>query len=219
MEVATIQGETRQPGNRHANEGLRRRGLIPAVIYGHGQNPEHVSLSRHDTELALSRATHVVQVRIEGRDQQYLLKDVQFDHLQKTPVHVDLMRVDVHERVQVKVPLEFRGTAKGVAEGGGVLLHVMSELEIECAVLAIPESIRVRVDFLELNQSLHVREIELPEGVEALAKPEDIVAVVQPPRAVVEPTAAVVPAEGEAAAKEPEVISKGKVETEEEAGA
>ena len=211
MEITTVQGEARQPGNRHANERLRHAGLIPAVIYGHGEAPEHIALSLHDVELALEHASHVINVKLQAGEKQYLLKDVQFDHLQKTPVHVDLMRVDVNERVKVNVPIDFRGTPKGVAEGG-TLLHVLSELEIECLVLQIPDAIRVRVDQMEMNQQLHVSDIAVPDNAKILNAPTDIVAIVQPPRA--ETTAAPAAVEGEASSAEPEVITKGKIEEE-----
>lgn len=216
MDIATIQGETRTLGGRHANDRLRRQGLVPAVIYGHGKDPEYVSLSRHDMELALAHLQHVVQLKVGGREQQYLIKDVQYDHLQKTPIHVDLMRVDPNERVRVKVAIDLRGTPAGTLKGG-TLVQVLAEAEIECLLLKIPDSIRARVDHLELNDMLHVREIEVPPDVKILHSPDDIVAVVHPPRTTVTPEAeAAAPAEG----AEPEVISKGvKEEAEDEAGA
>jgi large subunit ribosomal protein L25 len=213
MEIATVQGETRQPGNRHASKHLRAKGLIPGVIYGHGEAPEHIALSQHDMALALEKSAHVINFKVGPQEKQYLVKDVQFDHLQKSPIHVDLMRVDVNERVRVSVPIEFRGTPVGVSEGGS-LVHVLAELEIEALVLQIPDSIRVRVDGLAMNQSLPVSEIEVPENVKILNAPTDIVAVVQPPRAEAAPVAAA-PVEGEATGAEPEVIAKGKAEEEE----
>lgn len=216
MDIATIQGEARTLGGRHANDRLRRQGLVPAVIYGHGKDPEYVSLSRHDIELALAHLQHVVQLKVGGHEQQYLIKDVQYDHLQKTPIHVDLVRVDPNERVRVKVAIDLRGTPAGTLKGG-TLVQVLAEAEVECLLLKIPDSIRARVDHLELNDMLHVREIELPPDIKILHGPDDIVAVVHPPRATVTPEAeAAAPAEG----AEPEVISKGvKEEAEDEAGA
>lgn len=216
MDTATIQGETRNPGGRHANDRLRRRGLVPAVIYGHGQAPETVSLSLHDTVLALEHVAHVVRLRIDGREQQYLIKDVQYDHLQKDPIHVDLMRVDVNERVHVKVPIVLRGTPVGASEGGN-LVQVLSDLELDCLLRKIPESIRAQVTHLGLNESLRVRELELPPDVKVIRhEPDDIVAVVHPPRGM---TAAEIEAleseAGEKAAAEPEVIGKGKEDTDE----
>jgi len=215
MEISTIQGEVRQPGGRHANERLRRRGLVPAVIYGHKQPPQTVALSLHDTVLALSHMTRIIRLKINGREEQYLIKDVQYDHLHKTPIHVDLMRVDVSERVRVRVPVELRGTPKGALEGG-TLVQVLAELEIECRPLEIPEVLKARVDHLGLNETLHVREIAVPPEIKVHHAPDDIVAVVHPPRGTTTEAAAV--AEGEEGPAEPEVISKGKEESEGEGG-
>lgn len=205
MQIANIKGERREPGGRHANERLRRRGLVPAIVYGHGEKPETVALSARDLEQALEDLAHVVSVETGGKPQQYLIKDVQFDHLQKRPLHVDLMRVDATERVKVKVPLELRGDAKGASQGG-VLVQLIGDLDVECLLLAIPDSIRVNVSELGLNQSLHVRELEMPEGVKALHHPEEIVVVCRPPRAEVPVAAA--PVEGAEGPAEPEVIGR-----------
>jgi large subunit ribosomal protein L25 len=213
MQIASVSGEKRAVGGRHANERVRRRGLVPAVIYGHGEPPETVSISRHDLELALAHARHVIALQIDGRETRYLIKEVQYDHLQKTPIHVDLMRVDASERVRVKVALELRGVPQGV-RNGGVLLQTMGDLDVECPLLEIPESIRVDIAHLGLNQSLHVRELELPPGMKVLHEPETAVAVVRAKREEV-PVAA--PAEAEAAA-EPEVIGRVAREQPEEEG-
>ncbi len=209
MEIDTIQGETRNPAGRHANDRLRRRGMLPAIIYGHGQPAQMVSLSRRDTQLALEHQIRVIKLQINGQEEQYLIKDVQYDHLQKEPLHVDLMRVDVTERVQVKVAIELRGTPAGAAKGG-TLVHVITDLEIECLLLKIPEGVRARVDHLHLNEALHVRDIELPPDVKVLHEPEDIVAVVHPPRGKVdEDEETETPAED---GTEPEIIGKGPKE-------
>jgi large subunit ribosomal protein L25 len=215
MEIATVQGEKRQLAGHHGNERLRRRGFVPAVIYGHGQPVEYASVSLHDLRLALDHRAHVVKVLTDGQEEQYLLKGVQYDHLQQTPLHVDLMRVDLTEQVHVKVAIEYRGTPKGCA-AGGVLVTILSDLEIECELLNIPESIRIRVDHLELNQTLHVRDVQFPPGIVTKHAADDIVAVVQPPRVHAEAVAGAV-VEG-AAAVEPEIIGKGPKETEESAG-
>lgn len=213
METAVVKGEMRELGGRHANDRLRQRGLLPAVIYGHMEPPEYVSLSLHDFELALHHAAHVIKLLIDGRERQYLIKDVQYDHLQKTPVHIDLMRVDVTEKVHVHVPLEFRGTPMGVAHGG-TLVQIQTELEVECLVLQIPDSIRVNVEHLGLNDALFQREVTVPENVKVLGDPDAVIAVVHPPRGGVDEDLEATAEAGEGAS-EPEVIGKGKSEDEE----
>ncbi len=215
MEMTKIRSEPRQPGNRHANERLRRQGLVPAVIYGHQETPEAVSLSRHDLDLALQHATHVVRLAVGGQERPYLIKEVQYDHLQKDPLHVDLMRVDEHERVKVRVPVALKGVPKGVL-AGGELVQVLADVEVECPLLAIPEAVYCNVKDIEIDQMLHIREMEFPADVKPLHDADDIVLLVRVKKAEEGPAA---PAEAaaEAAAAEPEVIGK-KAKEEEAAG-
>jgi large subunit ribosomal protein L25 len=214
MEAAVIQGETRKPGGRHANNRLRKRGLVPAVIYGHELPPDTVALSQHDLVLALEHAQHVVRLTVDGKETQYLLKDVQFDHLQHLPIHADLLRVDPDERVVVKVALELRGEAKGIHEGGD-LIQVLTELEVECSLLNIPDVLRPRVDHLGVGDTLQVHEVELPQGTSTPHSPDDVVATVHAKRGV-----AVEEGEVEVAAEEaegePEVIGRTAKEEERE---
>ena len=219
MEVELIKAEARKAGGRHANERLRRRGLVPAVVYGHGQPPENLAVSAHDLHLVLQRKRHVVKVNLDGKEQAYLLKDVQYDHLQSTPIHLDLMRVDLSERVRVKVTIELKGEPLGVKEGG-VLIQIMPAVELECPIMAIPELITHVVAELNIGQTVHVRDLAVPADTKVTSHLDDIVATCQHKRGdVEEAAAAAVPAaEGEATTAEPEVISRGKLETEEEKG-
>jgi large subunit ribosomal protein L25 len=218
MEVELIKAESRAAGGRHANERLRRRGLIPAVVYGHGQPPENLAVDAHDLHLVLLRKRHVVKVNLGGQERAYLLKDVQYDYLQTTPIHVDLMRVDLSERVRVKVPVILKGEPLGVREGG-VLIQILPDVELECPLMAIPESITHNVAELNIGQTVHVRDLAVPADTKATSHAEDIVATCQHKRGEVEEAAAAAPAtEGEATTAEPEVISRGKLETEEETG-
>ena len=209
MQIATVQAETRNAGGRTINRRLRKQGWVPAIVYGHGEAPENLALSRHDLELALEHAAHVIQVKIGGQEKAYLVKDVQYDHLQHELIHADLMRVDLNERVTVKVALEFRGEPHGIHEGGE-FIPLVTDLEVECPLLEIPESIRVKVEHLGVGQTLHVKDLVLPTGVTPTFDPEDAVAIVRLKRGA-EETAAAAPAEG---AAEPEVIGRGKEESE-----
>ncbi len=203
MEIATLQAETREAGGTRAARRLRRQGKVPAVIYGHGQSPENVAVSARDLSNLLEHGAHVLQVSVEGQNRQVLIKDVQFDHLGTDPVHVDFTHVDLAERVHVSIPLEFRGTPVGTHEGG-VLDHGLVDLEVECLVTEIPESIRVNVADMKLGDLLHVRDLELSESVRAVTPAEAIVCSV---RAKTAAAAVAEEAEAEAGAEEePEVI-------------
>ncbi|MFQ5807778.1 MAG: 50S ribosomal protein L25 [Phycisphaerae bacterium] len=214
MQIASIQGETRKPGGRHANARLRKRGLVPAVIYGHGLPPETVALSRHDLLLALEHAQHVIRLAIDGQETQFLLKDVQYDHLQHLPIHADLMRVDVDERVHVNVGIEFRGEPHGVHEGGE-LIQVLTDLDIECPLVNIPEVLRLKIDHLGVGEALHVRDIQLPAGVSTRHNLDDVIATVRAKRGVTieEEEAELAIEEG---GEEPEVIGRAAKQEESE---
>ncbi|MBL8879484.1 MAG: 50S ribosomal protein L25 [Phycisphaerales bacterium] len=203
MEIATIKGEKRTVAGKHANERLRRGGHTPGVIYGHNETPEAIAVSSHDLQQALAHMTHVVSLDMGGKKTTYLLKEVQYDHLQRTPLHIDLMRVDPNEKVRVTVPVHTRGEPKG-AGAGTSLVMVLADLHIECPLLAIPDAIMVNVSHLEVGHSIHVKELTLPQGVTALHQPDDIVCVLRTLKTE-EPTATVAV---EGAPAEPEVIGR-----------
>lgn len=207
MQVATINGETRTQRSRSALRNLRNRGLVPAIVYGHKETPEMLALSAHDLDLALEKMAHVVKVKLGAREEQYLLKDVQYDHMQATPMHVDLMRADLTERLTVRVPIELRGEPHGIHEGG-VLVQIADSLEVECCLLDIPESIRPNVSHLGLNEALQVKDIDLPDGVTATGKPDEIIATVTAKRGVTEEEAAASEEGVEGAPAEPELIGR-----------
>lgn len=214
MEIPTVKAETRKAAGSRAATRLRTSGKLPGIMYGHKQDPVAISLDRHDLEQHLSRGAHLLQVDMAGKSQPCLIKDAQYDYLGATLVHVDLARVDLNERVKVHVPIELRGTPKGISEGG-VLNQELSDIEIECIVARIPEKVRVDVSHLALHSVLYVKELKLDAGMTAVSDPEKVVATVRPPQVHAEaavPGAA--PAEG---AAEPEVIAKGKIEEEGEA--
>lgn len=214
MQIAVIQGEARSRGGRHANRRLRKRGLVPAIIYGHEQAPETVALSQHDLLLAIKRAQHVVKVAIGKQQKRYLLKDVQFDHLQHEPIHADLMRVNPKERVRISVGIEFRGEPHGVHEGGELIL-VMTDLDVQCPLASIPEALLVKIDHLGVGETLHVRDLELPEGITTHQNPEDVVATVRAKRGGLGgPAEEGAEAAAEEGGAEPEVIGRASKEEE-----
>jgi large subunit ribosomal protein L25 len=217
MQIATLQAEIRQAGGTRAAQRLRRTGKLPGVIYGHNEEPETVAVDAHDLSVLLEHGAHVLELDVGGSKKQVLIKDVQLDHLGSSPVHVDFARIDMDERVHVSVPIEFRGEPIGTHEGG-LLEHSLVDLEIECRVLEIPESIRVNVSDLGVGQSLHVNQIEMPEGMKAVTPGDAIVCAVRMKAAAIAEEAEVVEEE-EAGAEEPEIIGrKEKEEQEEESG-
>jgi len=189
-------------GTRKARQ-LRNQGLIPGVIYGHGLESTPVTLSEHDVELAIMHGERLLEVDLDGKKENALIKDVQYDTYGQVVTHLDLARVNLDERVEVTVAIVLKGTPAGVAEEGGVLQQIAAEAKIECPVRAIPESIDVSVSDMGIGQSLTIADLSLPDGSRCLDDPAAPVAVV---RVVAEEEAA--PAEEEEAPAEPEVIGE-----------
>ncbi|MBP7933677.1 MAG: 50S ribosomal protein L25 [Phycisphaerae bacterium] len=212
MEIAKLQGETRKAGGSREASRLRRQNKLPGVVYGHGLAPESVAVPRREFEIIMEHGAHVLELEVGGSRSAVLVKAMQFDCVGTTPTHVDFMRVDLNERVKVSVPLEYRGTPAGTLEGG-VFQENMVDVEVEAVVTQIPESIRVNVADLKLGGYLHVKDLQLPEGVKAITPPDAILCAV---RAKVAEEVVVAPVEGEEP-KEPEIITAKAKPTEEEA--
>ncbi len=212
MEATTteINGKIRETGGKKANQRLRAEGWLPGIIYGHKQNPVAVLLPGKELYTALHNGAHVLTVNLGGSSEQVLVKEVQYDHLSQNMIHVDLTRVDLTERVEVSVEIILRGTPKGATDGG-VLDQTLSEMDVECVVTQIPESVRVNVAELGLGQALHIKDVPLPDGVKALGDPDTVVCVCRVLGEELEAAAE----EAEGGAMEPEVISRGKAEEEE----
>jgi large subunit ribosomal protein L25 len=207
MDKTTLKAAARsRTGTRYARRE-REAGRIPAIIYGHGKEPEAVCLSAHDVEGELAHGTRVLHLDVDGREGQYLIKEVQYDYRGTVPVHLDLMRVDLDERVTVSVEVELRGTPKGVTDGG-VLDQLLTEVEVECVVTQIPDTFRPVVTGLEVGQSLTVADLDVPPGVTIKRNLEDKVATVR--MLVAEPEPEQVVAEEEET--QPEVIGRGREE-------
>lgn len=209
-----ISGKTRQDKDRgkKANKIIRKGGGLPGIIYGHKKDAVAVVLPAGELEQALRKGAHVLTIKLEGAEEQVLVKEVQFDHLGSTMIHVDMARVDLNERVKVTVQIVLRGTPKGAIEGG-VLDQVLAEMEVECVVTQIPENLRVSVADLGIGQILHLKDVPLPAGTVATGDPETVVALCRVLGEEAPAETAV--AAGEAGPMEPEVITRGKIEEEE----
>lgn len=208
MEIPTIKAETRKASGSRAAARLRNAGKLPAIVYGHEEEAQPVAIDYHSVEHHVAHGTHLINLDIGGKVQPCLLKDAQYDHLGSALLHLDLARIDLNERVTVQVTVELRGTPKGIADGG-VLRQELQELSVECLATEIPETIRVNVADLALNQVMYVKDLKLEGSLKAMSDPEAVVATVRPPLAESATTETAAPAEG---AAEPEVIAKGKIE-------
>lgn len=203
MLANTLKIEARKALGKRQVKSLRTTGLIPGVLYGHGQDTVHVAFSGKEFSDLLKHGARVIDLS-NGKDvEKAVIRDVQFDHLGLHVIHVDFARVSADERIKVDVPVELRGIAPGVVSGG-VLEHLLHSLHIEALATAVPESIRIRIDELQKGASIHVRELKLPEGVKVLNDADAVVLH------IVEPKAASAAAPGEGGTAEPEVVTKKK---------
>jgi large subunit ribosomal protein L25 len=153
---------------------LRERGLVPGNVYGHNAPPTAVVVSADALRPVLKSGVHVVDLDLGGKAEKAVIREVQWDIFGKDIRHIDLMRVDPNERVNITVPIELKGTAPGVV-AGGILEQPLHQLTIDCLAYQIPDSLTVRISSLELGQAIHVKDLELPEGSHAHAQADAIV--------------------------------------------
>jgi len=166
-----LKAEIRQQTGSKAAAKVRKIGRIPAIVYGHKKEPVAISLDAHDFVEELHHGRRLLDVQLDKKPQKVIVKDLQYDHLGKDIIHADLMRVEAGETITVTVPIELKGTAKGAEEGGIIQQHT-DHLEVECKVTDIPESIVVSVKDLNVGDTLHARDIQLPDGLKLVSDPE-----------------------------------------------
>ena len=205
-----ITAEPRTVQGKGASRRLRRAGLAPAILYGAGKAPEMVSLPqnvmlRHLDDEKFHSA--ILNLTVGGNTDQAILRDWQMHPVKQEVLHVDFQRISATEKLHMKVPLHFVGqdVAPGVKLEGGIATHLMTEVDITCLPKDLPEFLEVNMAEMHINDSVHLSQIKLPEGVAitSLAHGGDDHAVAAITTVRVEeeaPVAAAVPAEGEGAA-------------------
>ncbi|OQA57747.1 MAG: 50S ribosomal protein L25 [Candidatus Omnitrophica bacterium ADurb.Bin277] len=219
METFELQGKIREAGGSRKARNIRRRETIPAIIYGHGMKPLSLEVSERELNRALRTSAGenvMISLKVEGvelKESTCLIKAIQHNPITDKIDHVDFMVISMTEKIKVKVPVvvAHADEAPGVKEGG-VLDVVLYEVEVECLPTQIPEKIEIDASAMKINDTVHIKELALAEGVQCLLDAEDVVITIHPPR-----EEEVAPAEE--AAAQPEVIEKGKKEKEGEEGA
>ena len=167
-----IEAEPREAFGKGAARKLRAAGKIPAVIYGHGTQPRHVSLPGHQVSLLVRKANQVLELVVAGQQELALVKDVQKDPVRQVIEHIDLVVVRRGEKVTVDVPVHLEGEA---AAGTQVNQDTMS-LTIEAEATNIPESLTVSIEGLEAGSHVLARDVALPAGTSLVTDPEHLVA-------------------------------------------
>ncbi len=191
---------------------IKRQGLVPAVIYGGKEEPMNLQISAREIHNVLSHAVgeHVlVELEIggagDGQNRLALIQQVQHHPVRGHILHVDFHAVSADETIHAEIPIEPIGEANGVKNFGGILEIAMHSIEVECLPRDLPELIRVDVSALGIGEAIHVKDLQLPEGVTTRTDGEQNVVRVAPPAVEVE-------APGAVEVAQPEVIKEKKEE-------
>ncbi len=202
---------SRTETGKGAAKRLRRKGNIPGVYYYHGRESRPIYVSRQDfIKLVHQGNITVVDAILDDKDPlQCIIRDTQIDPTSRFLAHIDFMEVKTGEKISVTVPVHLKGQPVGVRSNGGILNHILREIELYCLPKDIPEFIQVDVEELEIGDSIDVSQISAGE-YEILTEPERVIAAVTAPRMEEEEE------EGEEEALEPEIVGKESEEEEEE---
>ena len=206
-DVISIDAKPRERTGSRYSRRLRASGGLPAVVYGHKQDPESVTLDAKQVVRQISEGHKLFKISMGSSEDTVLLKDIQYDHLGTDVIHVDFERVDLTEQVEVNLPVHLKGDAIGLKTAGAILIHPTSEIEVRCKVSDIVEHIDVDISGLDVGQALHASDVPLPPGFELLTEPEAVLAAIQVKAEEEEEGEA---GEAEEGAAEPEVLSERK---------
>lgn len=193
---ASLNARPREEHGKGAARKLRASGRVPVVVYGHGDRTQTLSVDALELEKLLARISvenTLIELSVEGAGStRALIREVQMHAFKPEVLHLDLMQVHAGETLRLNIPVRLVGTPEGVRNGGGVMDHVLYDLEVECLPGNIPDAIDVDVSALEVGESARVRDVEVAD-VKVLNDPDlPIVSVLAPTVPVLEPEAAAV---------------------------
>lgn len=194
---------------------LRREGKIPAIIYSNGKDPVNVTVDGYEWMMSfrdVSVESVLVKLDLDGKVVSCIVKEHQVNHITGKCAHIDFNEVDSTHAIKTEVHIELSGTPDGVANFGGVLEHTKRTVEVECLPDKLPEVLKVDVSGLGVNKSLTVADIALEDGIKITTPADTVIAHVAGAASEASEEAE----EQEEASAEPEVIRKGKEESEEE---
>ena len=202
-----LSGTKRENFGKRASKRYRRENLVPAEVYGASKDNQSILVNSFELTNQIKDPqfySNVIDLNVVKTKIEVILKDVQRDPQKSHITHIDFLEVDQNVKITVKVPINFinEDTCVGIKKSGGVISHIITEIEISCLPKDIPENIQVDVQELDINQSIHLTEIKLPDGVEFLSgtdKDHDsaIVKCYQPVEEVIETEAPEAKAEPE----------------------
>ncbi len=200
-----VNAASRKDQGKGASRRLRHEGKVPAIVYGGKADPVSVTVSLNEMSKHLKTEafySHLLTLNLDGKTEQVVLKDLQRHPVTGYALHVDFQRVLADKLLRMQVPLHFKGgdVAPGVKIGGGIVEHILNQVEVECLPKDLPEFIEVDLSAMEVNDSIHLSQLKLPAGVvlQQLKHGNDLsVVAVHLPRAAVEEEPAAAPASAE----------------------
>src|SRR5882762_8299189 len=213
-QTVALSANPRQATGKGAARQARFRGKVPAVIYGHGREAQPLELEAKALEKALhgvEPASTIIELAVDGKTVKTLIREIQRHPIRPDIIHVDFYEIHATEKVRLKVPVHLVGNPDGVRNAGGVLDQVTREVEIEVLPENIPDRVELDVNALKIGDSLHVRDLSIPNS-KILTDADLTIATVVPPRA--EEVAAPTP-EATTEVAEPELIRKVREDEEE----
>jgi large subunit ribosomal protein L25 len=175
VENFTLEASARDVSGKGASRRLRReQGLVPAIVYGGDKAPVNVSVMHKELVKHLENEafySHIITLNIGGQAESVILKDLQRHPAKAFVLHADFLRVSASTKITVSVPLHFINEAAcvGVKMGGGLINHLLTQLEISCLPSALPEYIEVDMAEMDVGQTLHISDLKLPAGVTSVA--------------------------------------------------
>lgn len=213
MEIV-LNANKREDTGKKLSKSLRREGRVPGVYYIHGEDSVPVSVDIKELRNIIHSEASIIGLKVDGgKVTQSVIRDIQWDPIYGDPLHVDFMGINLKEKLQVTLPVYVVGTPLGVSQDGGILQHIVREIEVECLPLDIPEHLEVDVSNLEIGDTIRIEDLPVDrDKVEVLNEPDQTVAVVRPPVTIPEPEEEALEEEP----TEPELIGEKKEEGEEE---
>ncbi len=166
--------EARHDLGKGASRRLRHDNKVPAVLYGVGKNATYINLNHNEVLKSLAHEafySHVLTINIDGQTERAVLKDVQRHPSKPRVMHMDFLRINENEKIRMHVPLHFINAdiAPGVKQSGGIVSHLMIDVEITCLPKDLPEFIEVDLKNLHVNEAVHLSDLKLSTGVEVVA--------------------------------------------------
>jgi len=185
MSDITLKVQTRKKEAGKSLNSLRQAGQVPAIFYGNKAKPislvvDYLSFQKVFAETGENT---VLSLEIDGQKKKVLVKDVQYDPVTGSFLHVDFLAIDVTKKITATIPFEFIGSSKAVKEDGGVLVKSIDEMEVECLPTDLPKEIKVSIDLLNtFDDVIKVGDLNIPAKVSISLNKDDVVATVTPPR-------------------------------------